>query len=76
MAMFNQQAQTLQMLATLIAGLPHQTASAVAPPIVTVVAAQTDAKKVAFQRVRAILQLFDPDLRALAWKVTETDQAR
>ena len=37
-----------------------------------VVATQTDAKKVALQRVQAILQLFEPSLRALAWKVSET----
>ncbi len=72
--MFTQQNETLQLLAKLIAGLPQQTASVAAPPIVTVVAAQTDAKKVAFQRVRAIIQLFDPDLKALAWRVTERDQ--
>ena len=46
-----------------------------APPIITVVPTQTDAKKVALQRVQAILQLFDPTLRALAWKVSETDHA-
>jgi hypothetical protein len=73
--MFTQQNETLQLLAKLFAALPQQTASVAAPPIVTVVAAQTDAKKVAFQRVRAILQLFDPDLKALAWKVTERDQS-
>jgi hypothetical protein len=40
-----------------------------------VVPTQTDAKKTALQRVQAILQLFDQDKRALAWKVSEYDHA-
>jgi hypothetical protein len=52
-----------------------QGAGAVAPPIITVVPTQTDAKKTALQRVQAILQLFDQDKRALAWKVSEVDHA-
>ena len=75
MAMFARQDQTLELMARLFATMPQQIAPVSASPIVTVVTAQTDAKKVAFQRVKAILQLFDADLKALAWKVTERDQS-
>jgi hypothetical protein len=56
----------------MVSDRPAQAVQAPAPPIITVVATQTDAKKVALQRVQAILQLFEPSLRALAWKVSET----
>ena len=52
-----------------------QGAAPAGPPIITVVPTQTDAKKTALQRVQAILQLFDQDKRALAWKVSEYDHA-
>jgi hypothetical protein len=48
---------------------------AVAPPIITVVSTQTDAKKVALQRVQEIFQFFEPSRRALALKVSEHDTA-
>ena len=60
-----QSAETFQAMMTLITNMA-QGAGPVAPPIITVVPTQTDAKKVALQRVQAILQLFDPTLRALA----------
>ena len=50
--------------------------AALAPPsVINVLPAQTDAKKVALTRVNAIVQLFDPAKKALAWKVTETDHS-
>jgi hypothetical protein len=52
-----------------------QGAAPAGPPIITVVPTQTDAKKTALQRVQAVLQLFDQDKRALAWKVSEYDHA-
>ena len=55
--------------------MPAQGVHVVAPPIITVVSTQTDAKRVALQRVQAILQLFEPSRRALAWKVSEHDAA-
>jgi hypothetical protein len=70
-----QQAQALQAMMEIIAKMPAQGAHVVAPPIITVVATQTDAKRVALQRVQAILQLFEPSRRALAWKVSELDAA-
>ena len=69
-----QSADTFQALMTLIGNMAQGAAPA-QPPIITVVPTQTDAKKTALQRVQAILQLFDQDKRALAWKVSETDHA-
>jgi hypothetical protein len=70
-----QQAQALQAMMEIIAKMPAQGVQVLAPPIITVVATQTDAKRVALQRVQAILQLFEPSRRALAWKVSELDTA-
>ena len=61
-----QQSQTLQAVMQMIANMPAQGAQVVAPPIITVVSTQTDAKKVALQRVQEILQLFEPTRRAAA----------
>jgi hypothetical protein len=69
-----QNAQTFEAMMKLIVNM-GQGAGAAAPPIITVVPTQTDAKKTALQRVQAILQLFDQDKRTLAWRVTEVDHA-
>ena len=60
-----QSAETFQAMMTLITNMAPG-AGPVTPPIIKVVPTQTAAKKVALQRVQAILQLFDPTLRALA----------
>jgi hypothetical protein len=75
LAMFAQQGETLRILAQMMAGLPQHTAppQAAAPSIIQVMPAQSDVKRVALMRVQAILQLFDPSLRALAWRVSDAD---
>jgi len=74
-AMFAQQGETLKLLAAMISGMPQHTAPppAAAPSIIQVMPAQSDVKRVALMRVQAILQLFDPSLRALAWRVSDMD---
>ena len=58
LSMFARQDKMFEAMMTMMTNMPVQTVQASAPPIITVVATQTDAKKVALQRVQAILQLF------------------
>ena len=71
LSMMQRQDRMMETMMAFVQNMPAQAIHAPAPPIITVVATQTDAKKVALQRVQAILQLFDPSLRAQAWKVSE-----
>ena len=79
MAILAQQAERqdrlMEQMLMVIANLPTPAAQAAQPPIITVVATQTDARRVALQRVHAILQLFEPSMRAAAWVVSERDNS-
>jgi hypothetical protein len=69
--MFERQDIMMQAMLTMMTKMPAPIAQAAAPPIITVVPTQTDAKKGALLKVQAILQLFEPAKRALAWRVSE-----
>jgi hypothetical protein len=69
------QDRLMEQMMQLITNLPTPVAQAAAPPVITVVSTQTDARRVALQRVHAILQLFEPSLRAAAWVVSERDNS-
>ena len=77
MALVQQKAQTPPMFTTLIAGMPKNNAPkpAVALSIIQVMPVQSEVKRMALMRVQAILQLFDPGLRALAWRISEKDHS-
>jgi hypothetical protein len=80
MAILAQQAERqdrlMEQMLRVITNLPTPVAQAAAPPVITVVSTQTDARRVALQRVHAILQLFEPSLRANAWVVSERDNSQ
>ena len=80
MAILAQQAERqdklMEQMLRVLTNLPTPVAQAAAPPVITVVSTQTDARRVALQRVHAILQLFEPTLRANAWVVSERDNSQ
>jgi hypothetical protein len=62
-------------LTTMVKNMAPQPAPPLALPIINVLPAQTETKKANVLKVQAIIQLFDPPMRALAWKETEVDHA-